>query len=426
MAADLPDKIPALPPHHLARQVAEAVRAAGGRAWMVGGSVRDALLDRASKDIDLEVHGLPAAELEPILRRLGPVQAVGRSFGVYKVGPGADPVDVAIPRSAKSTTSGVAGTITGDPFIGLEGACAGRDLTINAIVADPCTGEVVDPTGGVDDLAHGHLRAVRADRFGDDPLRLVRVARFAATHELSPTPELLALCRSLDASAVATERSAAELERALLRSQHPSRFFAILEQTGAWSTVFPHLAPADIHGPSVDSARALLHHVGPAPRDLATMLAAVCITAPISTAATLAHLRVHRRAGFDVRATVLAAVEQGPLLATAAADTLDTALRRAAEVVDVAVALAVALASAPDFGHAPAHQRAMELGVLHAPLAPLVFGRDLIEAGIPRGRELGRLLSEIREHQLKGAVSDPHAAVQLAMRLWTIRRTSRV
>ena len=138
---------------------------------------------------------------------VGPVAAVGRSFGVFKVGPGDDPIDVALPRPANAATTQTRGEVRGEPHIGLDAACRGRDLTLNAIVADPLTGELQDPTGGRQDLLAGRLQAADPKRFAEDPLRVIRVARFAATHQLDPTPELIALCRTIDLSNVAGERS---------------------------------------------------------------------------------------------------------------------------------------------------------------------------------------------------------------------------
>ena len=262
-----------LPP--LARDIASAVDAAGGRAWVVGGTVRDALLGRPSKDVDLEVHGIEAARLHKVLAKVGPVAKVGRSFGVFKVGPGADPIDVALPRPSAPVDTQTRGEVQGDPHMGLEAACRGRDLTINAIAADALSGELVDPTGGIDDLAHRRLRAAEASRFGDDPLRVVRVARFAGNLGFLPTEELVGICRALSLEQVAMERVAGELEKLLLKSERPSIGLKVLHDTYAWPTV---LSEVDWHpglGPQVDRAAGLTQRVGPPPRSLALLLGAL-------------------------------------------------------------------------------------------------------------------------------------------------------
>ncbi len=415
----LPTQIDPLPVDHLAFRIADAVAKAGGEAWMVGGSVRDALLGRPSKDIDLEVHGIDTTRLLRLLRAIGPVAAVGRSFGVFKVGPGDRAIDVAVPRSVGATEGTHRGEVQGDPFMGLEAACRGRDLTLNAIVADPRTGTLRDPTGGLHDLQQGVLRAADSERFADDPLRVVRVARFCATHQLDPSPELIATCRATDLSEVAGERVAGELERALLRSNRPSRFLDVVRATGAWRSVLGDLPDHAAMNHQLDRAASIRALAGPGPRDFALMLSVLFHPHTSLVDPVLDHLRIHRREGFDVRKTALNAIHAAPVLRDAPRESLDTALRTAAESVDLAVALGLVESVSSEFPAQAARARAAELGILHAPLAPLVFGRDLIEAGIPKGPILGRLLAEIRQQQLKGAVSDPESAVALAQVLWT-------
>src|SRR5919108_658037 len=165
--------IPELPLH-----IARAVRDAGGRALVVGGWVRDRLLGRMSKDIDLEVYGLPVQDLRAILSRFGPVNVVGESFTVYKVGD----IDIALPRRESKVARGHRGfDVIGDPSMSFEEAARRRDFTINAIAWDPLAGEYIDPYGGIDDLLHRRiLRVVDARTFADDSLRVLRGIQFAA------------------------------------------------------------------------------------------------------------------------------------------------------------------------------------------------------------------------------------------------------
>jgi tRNA nucleotidyltransferase (CCA-adding enzyme) len=117
-------------PFDLALAVAHAARARGGRALVVGGFVRDRLLGRPSKDLDLEVFGVPEAELAPMLAAIGRVEPVGRAFPVYKLGP----IDVALPRrESKSGRGHTAFTVQGDPHMTFEDAARRRDFTMNAI-----------------------------------------------------------------------------------------------------------------------------------------------------------------------------------------------------------------------------------------------------------------------------------------------------
>ena len=112
------------------RGLADDVQRAGGRALLVGGGVRDALLGREAKDQDVEVYGLPSDELASLLRRTGKVDEVGRSFGVFKwTPPGEDTIDVSLPRTDSKLGPGHRGiAVHGDPFLDVVEASRRRDL----------------------------------------------------------------------------------------------------------------------------------------------------------------------------------------------------------------------------------------------------------------------------------------------------------
>ena len=212
-------------------EIARAVRDAGGRALVVGGWVRDLLLAVRSKDVDIEVHDLDADRLESLLAGFGSVHAVGRAFGVFRVG-GID-VDFSLPRRDSKRGPGHRGfDVTPDPSLGFAEAARRRDLTVNSIGLDPLTGEVLDPHGGRRDLERRVLRATDPERFPEDPLRGLRVAQLAARLEMEPDEELVALCRTLDLGELSGERVFDELAKLLLRATRPSIGFRFLEDTG--------------------------------------------------------------------------------------------------------------------------------------------------------------------------------------------------
>ena len=131
------------------REIARAVKGRGGRALVVGGWVRDRLLGRASKDLDLEVFGIPSPELPGLLAAFGTPEPVGQSFPVYKLGA----IDVGLPRRESKAGRGHRGILVeGDPGMSIEDAARRRDFTINAIAWDPLTDEYLDPCGGRADL----------------------------------------------------------------------------------------------------------------------------------------------------------------------------------------------------------------------------------------------------------------------------------
>ena len=212
-------------------EIAKAVRDAGGRAVVVGGWVRDHLLGVRSKDVDIEVFGLGVERLEALLARFGKVHAVGRAFGVFRVG--CIDVDFSLPRRDSKRGPGHRGfDVSPDPSLDFAEAARRRDLTVNSIGIDPLTGEVLDPHAGRSDLERRVLRATDPAHFCEDPLRGLRVAQLAARLEMTPDDALVALCRKLDLSDLSGERVFDELRKLLLRAAKPSIGFKVLEDTG--------------------------------------------------------------------------------------------------------------------------------------------------------------------------------------------------
>src|SRR5687768_6924088 len=147
-------------------EIARAVRAEGGRALLVGGCVRDKLMGQRPKDWDLEVYGIQPERLRELLDQFGSVNVVGEAFTVYKLG---GDLDVSVPRRERKTGRGHRGFfIEGDPSMSLEEAARRRDFTVNAILQDPLTQEILDPFNGRDDLRSKLLRAVSPDTFAED------------------------------------------------------------------------------------------------------------------------------------------------------------------------------------------------------------------------------------------------------------------
>ena len=222
----------------LAVRLAEQVALAGGRVYYVGGWVRDRLLGRENKDIDVEVHGVTVEALTRILGTLGEPVTMGASFGV--MGLKGCELDIAMPRSEHATGRGHRDfAVFVDPFLGEEKAAARRDFTINAMMEDVLSGEVLDFFGGREDLAAGRIRHVNDGSFAEDPLRVFRAAQFAARFDFSIAEETKALSAEMDVDALAGERVMGELEKALLKAARPSVFFEALREMGQLSRWFP-------------------------------------------------------------------------------------------------------------------------------------------------------------------------------------------
>ena len=220
------------------RRVVELLREAGGRPVMVGGCVRDALMQVPVLDIDIEVYGLGTRQVEAALRKEFGIITVGAAFGVTKLKD--FPIDVSVPRRENRT--GAKHTdfdVQADPTMTPKDAAERRDFTLNAIMWDPFTGEILDPWGGVADLKAKRLRHV-SDKFAEDPLRVLRAMQFAARFEFSVAPETVALCASLSQSDLPPERLMEEWTKLILRGRKPSVGLTFLKDCG-WTKFYPEL-----------------------------------------------------------------------------------------------------------------------------------------------------------------------------------------
>ena len=224
----------------MARQLALLVQARGGRAYYVGGFVRDSLLGEAGKDIDIEVHGITPDRLKEILDSLGQRITIGESFGVFNLK--GYSLDIAMPRKEEARGQGHRDfDIFVDPFIGTEAAARRRDFTFNALMQDVLTGEIIDHFGGEADLKAGILRHVCSESFPEDPLRVLRGAQFAARFGCRVAPETVALCSKMELQHLPKERIEGELKKALLKAERPSVFFEVLREMNQLDHWFPEL-----------------------------------------------------------------------------------------------------------------------------------------------------------------------------------------
>jgi tRNA nucleotidyltransferase (CCA-adding enzyme) len=451
------------------RRLLEAVAAAGGRPYVVGGAVRDALLHLPVNDFDVEVFGLAADRLRDVLASQGPVNAVGEAFTVYKVAGlegTAEPVDVSLPRRDSKVGPGHRGiAVEGDPGLSVEEASRRRDFTINALLLDPFKGEIVDPHGGQADLAARRLRAVDAATFGEDPLRGLRAVQLAARFELTVDPATARLCASMPLAELPPERIFGEIEKLLLRARRPSIGLALLREWRMLDVVAPELLPlpdtpqepewhpeGDVWTHTLLAIDEAAPQIGDLdrPRALAVMLGTLChdVGKPATTRFEDGRLRskgheeggveptrrmldrwnVHTLLGYDVRGQVLALVGnhlKPYQLFKEREQVTDGAIRRLAAkcepVLLTRVARADCLGRWPgQFSTEPMDwflRRAQELDVLERAPEPILKGRDLLALGLAPGPEIGRVLKAVYERQLDGAVTTPEEAQAEARRI---------
>jgi len=458
----LPEKVDA---------IANVIAAAGGRAMLVGGCVRDELMAVAHKDWDVEVYGIAPDKLRGILDAFGDVNIVGEAFTVYKIG---EDLDVSIPRRERKTGKGHRGFIVeGDPEMSFEEACSRRDFTINAILKDPLTGEIVDPTGGREDLEKRIIRHVSSATFAEDSLRVLRAAQFAARFEFDIAPETVAICKTIDVTDLPRERVWGELEKILLKAQSPSIGLKWLYDLGVVRQIFPELQSlvdvpqepewhpegnVDLHTMMVaDEARKLIDDL-PYEKKVTVMLAAVAhdLGKPPTTKFFDGRWRSHNHDeagieptmsfldrfgiytinGYDVRHQVVQLVKYhlkpGEFYkAESKSPVGDGAFRRLARKVEpdllYRVAKADSLGRNPEwlppekrFGSEAQEwfiQKVRELEIEKKAPDPILMGRHLIDLGLEPSPKFKQVLDAVYERQLDGKISTVDEALAAAKEL---------
>ena len=203
-------------------EIAREIREAGGSLYLVGGWVRDFLMDRPSQDYDLEVYGLDMEKLFNILVRHAKPNLVGKAFGIITMRMEGADFDFAFPRTENKIGPGHKGfSVQPDSSLGFEQASARRDFTINSMGIRIPDMELVDCHGGNRDLKAGMLLHVSA-AFSEDPLRALRAVQFAARFEFDIHPDTRELCRKLPLAELPMERIYGEFKKLMLKAKRPS------------------------------------------------------------------------------------------------------------------------------------------------------------------------------------------------------------
>jgi tRNA nucleotidyltransferase (CCA-adding enzyme) len=455
--------------------LAKLIQSKGGRAMLVGGCVRDELRGIDAKDWDVEVYGVASDDLKVILQEFSAtyddlaLNVVGEAFTVYKLG---SHLDVSIPRRERKSGRGhKAFVVEGDPSMSFEDACRRRDFTINAILKDPLTAEIVDPFHGTEDIEARTIRHVSDETFAEDSLRVLRAAQFASRFEFDIAPETVALCRAIDVTDLPKERIWGELEKLLLRSQRPSIGLKWLYDLGVVDQIFPELkslvgvrqepewhpeGDVDVHTLMVaDEARKLIDDL-PYEKQVTVMLGAVAhdFGKPPTTQFFDGRWRSHSHDeagveptltfldtlgiftlnGYDVRNQVVQLVryhlKPGEYY-KAKSPVGDGAFRRLARKVEpdllYRVAKADSLGRNPDwlepekrFGSEAQEwfiEKVRELQIEKKAPDPILMGRHLIDLGLEPSPQFKKVLDAVYEKQLDGQVADVETAITVAREL---------
>ncbi|WP_354702055.1 A-adding tRNA nucleotidyltransferase [Paraconexibacter sp. AEG42_29] len=378
-------------------------------AWVVGGAVRDALLGREPRELDLMIDGDPAQ----LIAGLGGSVVAHERFGTATVtlpgrGPDGDPVTVDVARARRERYAVPGALPDVEPAPAAEDLRR-RDVTVNAIALRPAVAggdapELLAVDGALDDLRAGVLRVLHDRSFADDPTRLWRIARYAARLGFTVDPHTAQLAARADPRSVSGGRLGNEL-RLALREPDP---LAALRGAAALSDGLL-VAGLDLEPAQLESTLALLDGIADVPvrRDLVT-LAACC-------------------RGTDAGALVdwLSALGLGPgeldIVAAGSRASTYSPLRRAQTPSQIARAASGAPLEVVALAGGDQARRWLE-ELRHVRLQ--ITGADLLAAGVPQGPELGRRLQAALDARLDGLIDagrDAELAVALAADVAAVR-----
>ncbi|MCX7603178.1 MAG: CCA tRNA nucleotidyltransferase [Bryobacteraceae bacterium] len=427
----------------LAREVAAALRSAGHEAWLVGGCVRDRLLGRPVHDRDLTTDATPAQ-----LRRLFPdAVEVGAHFGVVLIRRGGAEVQVATYRSERGYRDGRhPDEVRFETDVRAD--LARRDFTINALLEDPFTGEVIDHVGGLGDLRAGLIRAIGdpRDRFAEDHLRMLRAVRFAAELGFAIEPRTWEAIRGLAPAIVriSAERIRDELSR-ILAGADPRRGFELLDEARLLEQILPEVArmkgveqPPDYHpeGDVWTHTLLMLGMLRYAPLDLAWGCLLHDVGKPVTqTFEDRIRFSQHEKAGAEIARAILERLRYPR-------EFIERVVWLVAQHMRFKDAMRMNEATFRRFIRQPGFDTLLELyridlassgrpleiyeqvrqrraalppEALHPP--PLVRGRDLVAMGYQPGPAFSRALKALEEEQLAGRVRTREEAEQFVRRV---------
>ena len=426
----------------LARGIVAELRSRGHVAWFVGGCVRDLLLGHPPKDYDVATDARP----EEALRIWPGSQQVGAKFGVVLVNHGGATVEVVTFRSEQAYQDGRhPGEVRfeTDP----RQDALRRDFTINALLLDPFTGQVIDHVDGRADLDAGVIRAIGdpAARFEEDHLRMLRAVRFAARFGFAIEPATMAAIRRChaDIRRISAEHVRDELTR-ILTEGGARRGFELLDETGLLVDILPEVAamkgvrqPPEFHPegdvwthtlimlerlerPSVTLALGvLLHDVGKPPTF--RIADRIRFDGHVEAGVKIAEAVLGRLRYSNDEAEQVAALVANHMRFRHVREMRESKLKRFLRLPRFDEHLELhRLDCLASHGGLSSYQFARERFEQAAPeqLRPprLLTGHDLIAAGYQPGPEFSRLLDMVEDAQLEGGVRTREEALELVRR----------
>ncbi len=461
------------------------VRLFGRDVYAVGGYVRDLVMGTPSEDVDILITQHSLDDIIKKISRHGQVNLVGKSFGIIKFTINQKTYDIALPRKDAPSEASTRGhkdfLISADPNLPLEKDLERRDFRCNSMAVRLQDGNLIDPFDGIKDIRARVIRLTNPMAFPDDPLRVLRVARFASVLEFSVEPGIYEDAREIDLRGLSVERVNEELFKILLISRRPSIGLEELFRLGALRQLWPELyrlslavhdaifhPEKDRHGHhtvwrhtvlTVDQAKVIATLRGlEQERKLCLLLAALYhdVGKPVTaqwefkkgrmvitnnghdlaseriTRRALARLRIFSWNGYNLRKMVPVLIRTHHRLSELwqnRTTVTKRAFNRLAAETGGEIELLVYLDAADRAGRKEKLVKSLdpqsrwllqkfeELNVSRETIKPLIMGRDLIKMGVEPGPRMGKILSQLYELQLDNIFETKAQGLQAARQL---------
>lgn len=415
-------------------EIASEIRKAGGRAFLVGGFVRDVLLGNTdSRDFDIEVYVLEQESLLQILKSFGRTDIVGKAFGVFHLSMRGLSLDFSFPRTESKIGYGHRGfLVKTNPNLTFKEAAYRRDFTINAMGMELPEMKLCDPYGGENDLKERLLRHV-GPAFSEDSLRILRGVQFASRFELTLTQETIELCRTLSLSDLSVERIFEEFKKWLLKPGKPSfGLKAFLDIR--LENYFPEILPL---ASSFENLALLLDKMFEVRKEAIITeeeKTELAFSALLAGNAFLKNKQADEKA--KIKENILAflnritneihLIKKVPEILTVYGELdfetipADAFLRRYAVRLDGLSTLCSLLFSTPEhlipnpLYAKEFFERSSELNLLEEAPKPYLTGKMLLDLGMTPGKEMGVVIQESFELQLNGEIKNANEALEFA------------
>ena len=400
-------------------KIAGDIRDAGGRAFLVGGWVRDALLGKPCRDYDIEVYDMAQDALVPILSKYGRTNLVGKAFGVIHLAMKGLSLDFSFPRTESKVGYGHRGFVVHtDEKLTFKEAALRRDFTINAMGMELPDLTLCDPYGGIDDLTKHTLRHV-GPAFAEDSLRILRGVQFASRFGCMLAPETIELCRTLSLDDLSVERLFEEFKKWLLKPGKPSlglRAFLDIKLDGYFPEIRPFENSWDVLGEILDNMAELRDCSGLSDTQKMDFAFAALLTGCAGTSLKFLERitnEVHLLKNVPLQLQVLQNLDEcitGDI----------PAMRRLAVKLNGLRPLCLLVQSIPgryyhssDFAK-DLWKTATEYNLLEVAPQPYLTGKMLMDLGVKPGKQMGEIIKQSFELQLDGKITTAEEAVEWA------------